>query len=310
MLKKLALMLLVSVFAIACGDNLMDPIADDDSSAAQSVELEKALNEKNYDYIIGELGKLCVDEDIVIDPKFPEALEKCITYPDYSDLSAREKYLLLLAYLGQTEFDALANLEQFFEDDDDISATDVLSGLQTDSDNLTLGRIADKVPRYERILWVADKYGEGDPDIETVAGIAAAMKLLISVSDVTLKVSEILDIKIPGTDLDLTKVSFNEDDDNYVVKVFENFDTDNLPAKDQVIASLKGMETTLNTDIDYVVKAAETLGGGAVSEEDMTEVKENLDEYIAEMKGCPPETPDCGNLITAESIYDFILSKI
>ncbi|MDR2884059.1 MAG: hypothetical protein LBV09_03015 [Deferribacteraceae bacterium] len=277
MIKKLAMFLLLSVFAVACGDNLMeDTLADDGSNKAKQVDLEAALNDKDYDFIVSKLERG--------------------DNATYGDLSSREKYLLSLAWLGQTKFDVLANISNFFEDN--LSTGAIISSLQGDSRNLTGDEIqTQKMPLYNKILGMTDPDNNttNDEDLVTVAGIASAMKVLMSITDMTNGLLPAL-ASTPLAGID--NVSFDEEDPNYIVNIFDNL------TETEVKTALESLVPMLNGDLSYLQDAVDTfIPEDLADEADEQEIKEKMDEYIDKLKGG-------GATITAQSAYDFIMQEM
>lgn len=279
MIKKLALVLLLSAFAVACSDNIMEGASDKESSDAKQHKLEMALDSKDYDYIISTLGR---------------------GSDNYSTLSLRNKYLLQLAWLGKTKFDVLANLDKFFEKD--INTTTVLTSLQTDSHNLDNETIKAKLVYYTKVLgMVKADNGTKDNDIEMVGGIAAAMEVLMSLSDVALNLTQTLKAELNAKGYNFDNISFDENDPNYIVNVFDNISQVSID-NTVIYNAIDTVLPVLNNDLDQIVAVVDTLVPASADSKE--EVKEKLNEYIDNMS----EVVNGQKVVTSQSAYDFLMT--
>ena len=183
MVKKVLLALLLAVFIVAC--------ADDSTKEAKQYALEKALDDRDFDYVIRTLAR---------------------ADGDYSNMSIRHKYILQVAWMGRSGLNILNNLDSFFEDNVDFVT--ILSSVQTGSDNMTLQDIRYKrTSYYDNVTHIADMYNPtNDPNIDMAAGFAASMNVLMAMAEISLNVSgsntvdfdklfDAFDFNIPGMEL-------------------------------------------------------------------------------------------------------------
>jgi hypothetical protein len=188
-MKHIILVFAIFTFALACSDGIYpDFMKADDSSAAETEELEIALNDKDYNYIISRL----------------EGHEDGLSY--------RELYLLQCAYMGVAGFDPIANLDLLLDDTEDVNPLNALVG---DQGTMNPAEANEKASLYALAVSIHTTYNDADndtfaddEDIMLAGTVASALNIVMSVTGV-------------GAIGSCTTVSYNEDDANYIGKCLE-----------------------------------------------------------------------------------------
>jgi hypothetical protein len=255
-LKALLSAIMASALILSCANIFEDTIANDSSGAAKAEKLELALDARDYDTIINKLQK-------------PDG--------DYSRLSTREKYLLQVAWLGKTGFNAVDVLSSFFTDDDgdDKTTADILlSSLaaSTQSGNASNEVLNEKQEYYKKVIAIKDI--TDDPDIKTAAGIAASLDTLMSVTR--------LANALNGGNGD---VSFNSEDSNYIGNVFTGNYSNKDDLKDDIDIALAGLGgdgflNEITGNVDLLNETIAILGG-----DNNTDIADKMKEYTATLSG-------------------------
>jgi hypothetical protein len=280
--KLLLLAVLVMALFSACENVFEDTIADKDSAKADAEDLELALNNRNYGAIIGGLGF---------------KLGAAPTQAQLQALSTREKYLLQMALLGESGFNAVDVLDTFLKDRDDSGSTsDIL--LQS----FSVGQVAssDVLTAKQKLYgWTKDieKADTGkDKHIKTAAAIAATLDTLMGVINVANTLKDILDGLPAGT----AELSFDKNDSNYIGNIIKDEDVD----KDKIKDAIQKVVDENSAFLDSIGENIELLEGtikDLVPEGD-TEMYDKFDEFIADFRD-----PATGKIaIDKEKLSQFI----
>jgi hypothetical protein len=276
--KAIALVFVLSVLLSGCKNIFEDTIANKNSKEAQEEKLELALDEHDYDTII-----------LMLDPN-PVATAAAVNAPnDYihlAGLNSREKYLLQMAWLGKSGFNAVDVLSDFLKDDSDSTSDILLRSLAPAGGAATTAVLNEKQKLYKQVKAI-NSFGIGDKDIQTAAGIAATLDTLMAVT----RVANELVSSLPGTD-----VSFVKGDPNYIGDVIagksqteiESAIATALPVLDDIVDNI----TLLNDTITRLVPGADT------------DMYEKFDEYIYEFKDPVTGSIDVDPGKLAKFIYD------
>lgn len=192
MKRKLLLLSVFTMLLFACSDNLFDGfISDKNSDAAKKDKIENALNNKDYGYIISELGS-----------------------KDLATLSPRERYVLQCAYMGEAGFDMLNNIEKFYEDN--ATTSNIILQSLNGGDNASVDDIRAKRESYAKAIEISNAFPD-DNNVAFAGGLAAA-------SDVMMLMAEIAANENGGV------VSFddNNTDGSYIMDIYTNMDPADL----------------------------------------------------------------------------------
>jgi hypothetical protein len=297
---KIKTFLLLSVSAVlfcACDNIFEETIADKNSGAAKTEELEIALNDRNYDKIISGLGfnpdKTGTDT--------PQASQ-------FSGLSAREKYLLQNALLGKTGFNAVDILSAFLEDDNNDSTSDVLLKSLSSADKDASDEVLN--PKQKRYAW-AKKIKDtalDDKDIATAAGIAATLDTLMAVT----KIANNLLGELGDLAEIAENVSFDPQDDNYIGKVFNAEQFTNETTRQEAIENAINAvfpDDTLSGIVENITMLEDTIK--LLVPEGQTEMVEKLNEYTDKFKEMNNTTGklEIKENITPAELADFIMDQ-
>jgi hypothetical protein len=258
---------LTLTLAFGCSNIFEDTIANDSSKEAKAEKLEMALTSRDYNAIIGALDN-------------PAG--------NYGGLSAREKYLLQMAWLGKSGFTALDILTEFFKDDDNRSTSDILlASLGNTAKNVDTALITGKRAYYSKTMAMKAQSG-GVQDIDTVAGVAATLDTLMVVTLIAEKMNTITGIE---------GVSFDKDAPNYIGAQVEAIDD-----KDDLEDLIENLSQAADIDLAELVTNIELLKDsiGSLGGTD-SDIGEKFDEYTQDIL-------DNGN-VTAASLAEFIWNQ-
>lgn len=237
MFKKFVMIISFSILVFGCSDSVLDGVADKDSSEAESVKLENALNEQNYTYIIDVLD-------------------------NRNNRTPREDYLLQNAKLGSTGFSLLKLFDLF--DADNITAGDIFTKALGIDDDITAAELAAKREIYKTVksfcLDSSNAVISGiSNDLAMACGIAASGDIILSLAEVA---------------ADGGSVSFDPNSPDYFVKKLEtnpglinNVDLSSANTSLSLVGALvdtvastsgnTGFETTMN---DYLGQLTDASG--------------------------------------------------
>jgi hypothetical protein len=280
--KMILLAVLAAALFLGCSNIFEDTIADKSSDAADQEELELALNARSYDKIIGALDG---------NPTATQA-GNCT---HLQGLSLREKYLLQMAYLGKSGFNAVDILSAFLETDSESTSDVLLKSLSAADKTATNDVLNKKQAFYKGVK--AIRRISADKDVMTAAGIAATLDTLMSVTRVANKLAEIMGVTGEG-------VSFDPGDPNYIGKIFDsgNFlnETARKTAIESAINSSGIVLTDIHEDVDLLDDTIKVLVPAG-----QTDMTDKLNEYTEQFK----TGNDVKASITEADLADFIMGQ-
>ena len=263
-LGVLAVMLFSMLFLWACSE-------DDDTKQAKNVDLEEALDSRDYDYILGKLSYMSYENSA--DPA------QWVFIPGVN-MTYRQIYLLQMACVGKAGFDIRHIINELYDDDSD--STDLI--MQSLNDGEQLSALSIKAKRF----WlhnnknIADSMSYGNKDIEFAAGWAGSLDTILIIAQISAELS---------TEL----VSFDKDNPNYVGKIYEGM------LDSEIDSHVAPYVSDVDSNVRRLAQSVDDLD--VKDEEDKGKIKEKLDKFTEDI-----ENPD-GSIDTT-SVREFIKKKI
>ena len=248
---KALILAAVCILLFACA-NIFEPIADKDSKEAKAEELELALENHDYQKIIGQL-----DGDAA-------HLQK---------LSLREKYLLQMAWIGKTGFTAISILDTLFDDNSANTSNILIQSFASKDKQINTDDYNKK-----NVLYVKARDMNGllfnptqEKNISTASGIAASLDMLMSVTHI----AKLLNPGIPY-------ISFDSNDPNYIGDIFKGKYADATALETAINGAfpnaleLQDFLDNMQTNVTSLGKTIEQL----IGQDDSTDISKKLDEYL------------------------------